>query len=52
MDRINILDLLKLAMYSCIPHTSRRVEEVPQNMFCISSTTENIIMEVTQKVLI
>ena len=25
------------------------IEEVPQNMFCISSATENIIMEVPQK---
>ena len=28
------------------------VEEVPQNMFCISSATENIMMEVPQKILI
>ena len=28
------------------------VEEVPQNMFCISSATDNIIMEVPQKILI
>ena len=28
------------------------VEEVPQNMSCISSATENIIMEVPQKILI
>ena len=28
------------------------VEEVPQNMFCISSATENITMEVPQKILI
>ena len=28
------------------------VEEVPQNMFRISSATENIIMEVPQKILI
>ena len=26
------------------------VEEVPQNMYCISSATENIIMEVPQKI--
>ena len=28
------------------------VEEVPQNMYCISSATENIIMEVPQKISI
>ena len=27
-----------------------RVEEVPQNIYCISSATENIIMEVPQKI--
>ena len=28
------------------------LEEVPQNMFCISSATENILMEVPHKILI
>ena len=28
------------------------LEEVPQNMSCISSATENVIMEVPQKILI
>ena len=28
------------------------LEEVPKNMFCISSATENIIIEVPQKILI
>ena len=29
-----------------------KLEEVPQNMLCISSATENIIKEVPQKILI
>ena len=28
------------------------VEEVPQNMYCIPSATENILMEVPQKIRI
>ena len=30
----------------------QRVEEVPQNMYCISSATENVMMWVPQKILI
>ena len=33
----------------CLLMRWNTVEEVPQNMYCISSATENIIMEVPQK---
>ena len=36
----------------CHPRATPHVEEVPQNMFCISSAEENIIMEMPQKIRI
>ena len=39
---------------SAVKHTPQgdinKVEEVPQNMYCISSAAENIIMDVPQKI--
>ena len=45
--------VIRIKLYKIeISVTIVTVEEVPQNTFCISIATENIIMEVPQKILI
>ena len=51
LSMIGFYELLKIPII-IIGAMLKKVEEVPQNMFCISSATENIIMEVPQKILI
>ena len=49
-----MFDSLDLKFCLDAEHETRKtkVEEVPQNMFCIPSAEENIIMEMPQKIRI